>query len=109
MNITIASTEYEVVHSFSESRVLISYEGLTVFADQVEGVWEFSSESIREDERSVVATFLSTFQAPGRYDVPVQCEVHGLPSEGLLEHLRASYSGGIKACRQCVVRSMTTG
>jgi len=103
MNILIASTEYEVVHSFGESRVLISYEGLTVFADQApDGTWGFSSESTREDERSVIETFLSTFQAPGRYDVPVQCEVHGLPTEGLADQLNAS----IKACRQCVVRSM---
>jgi hypothetical protein len=58
MTITIDSTSYEVAHQFSETRCLIIYDGLYVFADRnPDGTWDLSGEPARKDEMPVLKSF----------------------------------------------------
>lgn len=61
MKITIDGKEYEVAHQFNESRVIISYEGVYVFADRWAdgGGWDLSGEPARENEKPVLEALLA--------------------------------------------------
>ena len=58
IEVEIDGARYEVVHQFNESRVIVSYQGAFVFADQAaDGVWELSGIPAREDEKAVLKSF----------------------------------------------------
>lgn len=54
MVITLSGTDYDVAHTFGEARVLISFNGLYVFADLVGGAWELSGLPARPDEMAIL-------------------------------------------------------
>jgi hypothetical protein len=60
MKITLTDgQEYEVAHTFSPSRAIISYDGLYVLVDQVDGAWDLSGEPARPEEKPVLETLLA--------------------------------------------------
>lgn len=61
MTITLTDgKDYEVAHTFSEGRVLISYDGLYSFADRAgDGTWDLSGEPARPEEKPVLAALLA--------------------------------------------------
>lgn len=61
--VTIDGKDYVVRHTFSDRRVLINYDGLTVFADKAfDGVWELSGEPAREHEKAVLKQFVAELE-----------------------------------------------
>lgn len=51
---------YNVAHTFSNTRCIINYQGLYVFADQgSDGTWDLSGEPSRDDEKAVLAALIA--------------------------------------------------
>jgi hypothetical protein len=52
--ITVSGTECKVAHEFSDSRVIINYDGLFVLADKGTSGWELSGTPANHDEMTVL-------------------------------------------------------
>lgn len=54
--VNVDGKDYEVVHSFSENRCLVNYDGLFVLVDQNSmGEWDLSGEPANAEEKVVIA------------------------------------------------------
>lgn len=60
MKLVVEGQEYEVAHSFNESRALINFDGLYTFVDRApDGTWELSGLPARPDEKPILDALIA--------------------------------------------------